>query len=38
MLKAPFDSNSIHGLALNIVKGKYKEITGNYSDSIKNLV
>jgi len=30
-LKPPFDAKSIHALAINIVKGKYKDIDPKYS-------
>ncbi|EGR34335.1 protein kinase domain protein [Ichthyophthirius multifiliis] len=37
-LKPPFTAESMHFLALNILKGQYKPIPGIYSNDLKNLV
>ena len=37
-LKPPFDGNSLHHLALKIVKGQFSPIPNIYSKDMKNLV
>ena len=37
-LKPPFDSDSLSGLALSIISGKYEPLPIHYSDNIKELV
>ena len=36
--KPPFDANSLHFLALKIIKGKYKQIPRQYSQGLKTLL
>jgi NIMA (never in mitosis gene a)-related kinase len=37
-LQPPFNADSLHFLALNIVKGQYKPIPTMYSKELKNLL
>lgn len=37
-LVPPFQANSIHGLALQIVQGKYPPLQGSFSPSLKSLI
>lgn len=37
-LQPPFQANSIHGLALQIVQGKFPALQGSYSPSLKSLI
>ena len=37
-LRVPFRGTSIHQLYLNIIKGKYEEISDRYSNDLKNII
>lgn len=37
-LKPPFNAESLHGLALKIVRGQYSPIPERYSGDVKNLI
>jgi NIMA (never in mitosis gene a)-related kinase len=37
-LKPPFNAESLHGLALKIVRGQYNPLSDKFSINVKNLV